>query len=254
MTPRRRGLLLAAGAFGLMAFAQYNLAGTGSCSTPPEDGLPACPDLVLLHLAAFGGGIAAGVVSSRATNPGVSFAAVAGGFGAGSLSLAIARGDLLGAAGWLGAGALALAAVALAAGVRGLARAAEDDRLMAGEGVFADGTVLAVTPTGVVEDGAPVVRVRMRIEPFGMLPPYEAEQSAALAEPPLPGERCAVWVRPGDPSRWVFRRDEPAAVAGAPGASDDVVVDMAALNAARRAGRIDAAEFARLADLALGSA
>lgn len=244
-----RGLLLAVAAACLMAFAAYNLAGVGECSSPPEEGLPACPDQILLHGAAFAGAIVLAVGAGQRSVQAVTPTALAGGYATGALLAArLVEGVEPSVVALVAAPAAVVGAGLTVAGMR---RKAEEARMKTGGGVVADGTVLAVEKTSAVSYGNPVYRVRMRIEPFGMMPVYEDEQQVPLPVEPRVGDRCVVWVSFRDPSRWVFENGSPPAPP-VERSRRDVVVEMATLNAARRAGRIDDAELARLSGYVLG--
>jgi hypothetical protein len=286
MRMRPRPIPFLAGMVALYFVAQgfYHLLEIGSCSSPPSDGLPACPPGSERWFFYMFGGLVGAIVAVIAGGGVVLFYGLFATIG-GTALYAGTRPDsalpkvfyLPFALGFLLPPLLPFVLIPFSqVKQRRAARLVET-------GVEAIGTVLAVDDTGVTINQNPRVRLRFRIEALDGRPPYEATKTVTVSRLAIPraGDRYPVWFDPADPQRWAFgtSADSTATprvrrlfeLAGraigptapppgypAPGADPfasplgDALAQLRGLDAQRAAGAISPEEFARRASELLG--
>lgn len=203
--PRRiPGLLALVAAFAI-GWAIYHLLLTGSCSTPPSDGLPACPPDTWKYVVALIGGIFLEMGVLFAGGGWIGFYGIFLGIGFGGI--AASRAD--GGEEWFLFFGLCFLVSPLLGPILLVGAGLEQARArrLVEHGAQAIGTVLSIQDTGVTLNNNPRVRLRFRIEPVdGATPPYEAAKVATVSrvDVPRPGDRLPVWFDPANPATWTF--------------------------------------------------
>lgn len=249
----------------------------GSCSTPPSDGLPACPPGSEKHFFYVFGGLVVAIGATIAGGGALLFFGLFATIGLSALTAGLAPESTVEKAFWIpfALGFLSPVLVPVVLVPLGLMKQRRAADLVA-NGVEAIGTVLAVHDTGVTINQNPRVRLRFRIEPLNGMPPYEAEKTVTVSRLDIPraGDRYPVWFDPTDPQKWAFgtsadstaspgarrlfelagravRPTAPPPGYPAPGSDvfaspeNDTYAELQSLNAQRAAGALSDEEFAQ---------
>lgn len=201
----------------LYGWGLSNLIQIGSCSSPPSDGLPACPPGSEKFFFAVFAGLFVAIPAVVAGGGTLLFAGIFLTTGLSAIAAGRAEGSAVpGLFTLLFGGSFLAVPLLLFAGavVMGLKRR-KVARLVE-TGIEAIGTVLSVEDTGVTVNMNPRLRMRFRVEPVsGFPPPFEAEKTATVPRIalPRPGDRYPVWIDPADHTRWAFGSGAPDSTA-----------------------------------------
>ena len=274
--PRPVPFLIGMVALYFVAVGFYNLLQIGSCSTPPSDGLPACPPGSERYFFYMFAGLFGAIVSVVAGGGAMLFLGLFGTIGGTALYAGLRPDSTVDKLFYLpfALGFLLPVAIPLVLAPLGAMKQRRAANLLA-NGVEAIGTALNVDDTGVTINNNPRVKVRFKIEPTNGMPPFEAEKTVTVSRLNIPrvGDRYPVWFDPTDPRQWAFgtgmdesasprvrklfelagravRPVAPAPGYPAPGAdpfaspASDAYAELQSLNAQRAAGSLSDAEFA----------
>lgn len=270
-TPKAFGSLLGIVAAYFASEGLYQLMLIGSCSTPAGPGEVPCPPGSGRYFAYIFVGFVVGMFSIFLGGYWLSFCALFVGVAAAGIRAGLAP-EVEGGGGgqdwyvFFGLcfliGPLIMLVALPIAGMKKMKIA----RLLA-EGTKGIGTVLDVQDTNVTINNNPRVRLTMRIEPEGGMPPFEATKTLTVSRLHLPrvGDRYDVWFDPDDRNDFMFAAGQPGTLqaqnpglrkivemarvgaqpaAPAPYQSAAVVGELNRLNELRLTGKISADEFA----------
>lgn len=225
-------------------FGTYGMVSLGSCEASGSCAVP-----IGGVIAAFGGGLVAGIIATMAGGGLVTMGAIFAAVGAGAV-VAAAQGN---PAGWILGCVFLLVGLAILAGGLYARRAAARARDLQASGRPGVAIVMSVADTGATVNQSPLASLALRVEPADGSAPFEAKATKLVSRvaPPRPGDRFAVRFDPVNRADVVLGDQLPAvapaivsapAPASAPG-GDGLVEQLAKLDELRRSGALTAAEF-----------